>query len=413
MLYTFALKVWNISKWICLVFLIPTAVDLLKSVVAAKKPEDIFPNSFLFGSNYRTLTLSILSVLVAIALLARIIVLIGNHLHGSKPLQKYLRLVFEANQSLNPKGFAQQSQALISVNVPLDNIFINLHSVPDRPVYDVPSEQQKLLEELRRHSDLTPEELEERIQKLRVVWHSQLGQELSETRQMQNVSIKQVLQQLKANNQVAIILGAPGSGKTTAIRWLAFQMAQASFSPKYRLPKELSPRQIPVMLRISDYAKLLSIDDLSFEQFFKDQLAKVHPDLPSRGLEELEKGHCLLLLDGLDEVASDNLRRRIAEIISTFISKYSVEKPESKYYNRFIVTSRIVGYEPGSFAEHAHYTLLDLEDEQIEQFLTNWCPAVEIYQTMAAQGMKKLTSQQVTQANKSGAEQRDRLLDTL
>src|SRR5262249_50278967 len=120
--------------------------------------------------------------------------------------------------------------------------------------------------------------------------------------------------------------------------------------------------------------------------------------------------HCLLLFDGLDEVASDSLRRDMAEAISTFMTNYSEgDAAKARSSNRFIVTSRIVGYESGPFSKYAHYTLLDLEDEQIERFLTNWCPAVERYQAMAAQGMKPLNVQQETQAKTAGVEQKEKL----
>ena len=221
------------------------------------------------------------------------------------------------------------------------------------------------------------------------------------------------------------------------MRWVALHMARACLLPwycrwlngllrllsalpflslprswGYCLPEGLSPAQIPILLRIRDYAPRLSANqEYSFEQFFKQQLGS---DLADRLLSEMEKGHCLLLCDGLDEVASDSLRRRVSDAIYAFISRHSSEDTaNAKHYNRFLVTSRIVGYEAGAFSRYAHYTLLDLEDEQIEQFLTNWCPAVERYQMMAGQGMRPLTAQQERKATRDGSEQRERLLHAL
>lgn len=323
----------------------------------------------------------------------------------------------EAHQDLNPKGFAQQS-ALISVNVPLHAIFIHLNAVSDRPLYDLPSEQQILLEELRvgSHHDLTPEQREEHIQRLRVLWYSQLGQNLAEGLQKQNATIEDVLRALKAEHSVAVLLGTPGSGKSTTMRWLALQMARSSLSRSYRLPEGFVSRQIPILIRINDYAEHPDAENMPFRQFFIEYIAKVYPEsnnLSNTLLDELKKGHCLLLFDGLDEVASDSLRRRVSENIYAFISDYDAETATAQHFNRFIVTSRIVGYEAGTFNKYAHYALLDLEDKEIENFLTNWCQAVEHYQTMAGQRMKPLTAQQELQANKAGIEQRDRLLDAL
>ena len=222
------------------------------------------------------------------------------------------------------------------------------------------------------------------------------------------------------------------------MRWLAYHMATAGrhrrwqqelrvlarllkwitrgrVTLKFALPERMAPTQIPILMRISDYAKALSREEneqLTFEDFFKQHYAKT-PQLGERLLAELEKGRCLLLLDGLDEVTSDELRRQVAERMSDFVAHYSPKNGNARRFNRFIITSRIVGYEGGTFANYAHYTLQDLADEQIEQFLDNWCPAVERYQQTFAQGMKKLTLQQAEQANKEGQEQADRLWGAL
>ena len=85
-------------------------------------------------------------------------------------LKNYLRDVVDKNSDLKPVGFSQQS-ALISVSVPLDEIFIRLHATTDRPRFDLPTEQLKHLEELRKRKDLTLEQREADIQALRVVWY--------------------------------------------------------------------------------------------------------------------------------------------------------------------------------------------------------------------------------------------------
>lgn len=419
MLFSTARKIWDITKWIWLTFLIVFLISLTANLLVVRTTDlsktvlvSILNWYALFGY-IQLLIISILVFFVIATLLSLAILGIEEHIKGGKTLRKYLHTIEEANQGLNPRGFAQQSQALISVNVPLEDIYIHLNAIPDRPIYDIVNEQQELLEQLRQNPTLSLEEREERSQRLRITWYSQLGQSLLEPQRKQNIAIEEVVQQLKAEHPVAIILGTPGSGKSTALRWLALHLARGYLTQNYTMPKGLIVRQIPILVHINDYAKRLNIQNLSFEEFLKDVFTKVHRDLPTRLFEELEKGHCFLLFDGLDEVASDSSRLHITEAISTFISIYSSEKSNAKHYNRFIITSRIVGYQPGTFADHAHYTLLDLKDNQIEQFLTNWCPAVEFYQSMFAQGMKPLTSQQEKQAKLSGEQQRDRLLDAL
>ncbi len=434
MLSTIARKVLSTIKWICLGLIVAILINYVANIAPTPAQDfvknfssSVFGSLFLPGRNL-IITLSTVGFLIAITLLAAIILLREKRQKSDKMLRRYLQAVIEANQGLNPRGFAQQSQALISVNVPLDDIFIHLHAVRDRPIYDVPSEQQKLLEELRQRTDLSAEDQEELIQRLRVIWYSQVGQKLMVKRQKRNISIARVLRQLDAANPVAVILGTPGSGKSTAMRWLALHMARAFLSPNYDIPDEPDSRppstrnpdikQIPILLRISDYAKRLSVEDnLSFKQFFKYRLTEMYSHISGiadRLLAELSNGRCLVLFDGLDEVASDDLRRRVAQEIHTFIFDHAAdERSRVQHYNSFIITSRIVGYEPGTFAEHAHYTLLDLEDEQIERFLDRWCPAVERYQAMFEQNMKPLTSAQEASIKAAGAEQRDHLLDAL
>ena len=120
-------------------------------------------------------------------------------------------------------------------------------------------------------------------------------------------------------------------------------------------------------MRIGDYAKRLKAkednhESLSFQDFLTEYLLKEYqnlPTLPGKLSEEMAKQHCLFLFDGLDEVASDSLRRQVLANIMTFIESYLPEKSSQNHYNRFLITSRIVGYEAGPLTGYAHYTLRD------------------------------------------------------
>ena len=150
-MYLMARKFWDVSRWIWLTlvftFLIGLAAnlavvqttDLHKTVLAS------ILNWFTQFGITQTVLLILFGLFIALTLLSLIIISWGEHASRGKILRKYLQAVVEAHQVLNPKRFAQQS-ALISVNVPLDEIFIHLSAVSDRPLYDLPYEQQKLLE---------------------------------------------------------------------------------------------------------------------------------------------------------------------------------------------------------------------------------------------------------------------------
>jgi predicted NACHT family NTPase len=236
-------------------------------------------------------------------------------------------------------------------------------------------------------------------------------------------------------------MGSPGSGKSTTLRWLVFQMAYAACLSHYRrllyllsrllcrlfrlsfrwsndLPEDLAPCQIPILFKVGEYAKantpnseLVSVQAY-LSSFLKSEYEHL-PRLAERLLEELRDGHCLVLIDGLDEVANDHMRRQVAERIIAFCAHYAPSKVTTKRYNRFIITSRIVGYEANKFTDYTHYTLQDLDDEQIEEFLSHWCPVVERYRMQSAQSQRKLSLEQQAQANKEGHVHYQRLRDAL
>jgi len=88
--------------------------------------------------------------------------------------------------------------------------------------------------------------------------------------------------------------------------------------------------------------------------------------------ERLQAGDCVVLLDGVDEVASMPLRQRVARIIEKFTLAY----PK----NRSVVTSRIVGYTGGARlgADYAVTTVRDFTRADIARFVSHWNRAVEL-----------------------------------
>lgn len=415
-----ARKVWAISKWIWLTFIAMFLATFIANllVVQVKDLSSTILVSvlrwFAHLGRIQILTLVIIGLFFILTAGSLIYIIIENVRNGGEPKRKYLRHVIAAHNKLNPVGIYQQSQALISVNVSLDANFIHMQAMPDRPRYDIPSEQERLYQETLQRLDLSIEEREEQIQRLRSIWcYSPQNPGISIFDRERELKIEEAIKRVKATSPAAIILGSPGSGKTTTLRWLAYHMASASNKWFYRLPEGLSHKQIPILIDIRDYAKKISTEDLSFEEFLIKYLGKIHPQLPSLILNKLKKGRCLLLLDGLDEVANDILRRKVAGNIYDFIASYSDEKSTKKRFNRFVITSRIVGYEEGPFNSYAHYTLLELTEEQIDGFLSTWCPAIERHMIQSAERSKELNALQKIQANVAGMEQKNLLLETI
>jgi hypothetical protein len=347
-------------------------------------------------------------------------------------LNDYLDGIISSNRLINPTGInAPASLPLFSVNVPLEKIFIHLRAVSDRPRFGMALEREQLEQEKQRlyeRSDLTPEEREEQIQQLRAAfWHSEMVEAMvaSIAKTGKDLTIEDIFNDLNAQSPVTILLGGPGAGKSTTMRWLALHMARALRSGA-KLEPIYSPPQIPLLLRIGDYAAYLvdpehkiprqtGTDGRShlFMAFMRQKLEEIDRGLPDIILEALAQGRCLVLLDGLDEVASDDLQRQVAADISAFMNQPCLKQMRREHFNRVIITSRIVGYDPGPLSQYREYTLLDLSDPQIDAFLSNWCPAVElslIVKGTHSQEEGELTVQDRLRLQAAGEWQRDDVL---
>ncbi len=91
---------------------------------------------------------------------------------------------------------------------------------------------------------------------------------------------------------------------------------------------------------------------------------------------ELEKGNCLVLLDGLDEIVSADERLGVVKQIEDFV-RHHIGKA-----NRFVITSRKAGYRSAPLAEpFTHYAVQEMDETQMRRFLERWCQAVEDAQT--------------------------------
>lgn len=189
-----------------------------------------------------------------------------------------------------------------------------------------------------------------------------------------------------------LILGDPGSGKSTLLRFLALKHAQALYHGYSEAGPGLGSARFPILIRIAEYA-----DEHAWKkQSLSDFIAKscILHECSSDGLAdllhlELEQGHGLILLDGLDEIVHADERRSVVEQIENFVRRY-INKG-----NVCVVTSRIVGYSSAPLGEpFDRFTICDMDEVQIHRFLQQWCQAVEDAQTPdAAPEVRKQVAQ--------------------
>ena len=168
----------------------------------------------------------------------------------------------------------------------------------------------------------------------------------------------------ESTSQKFVLLGAPGSGKTTLMSYFAVMLAQKQ--PEI-LGLAADTDLLPIIIKIRDLAKRaehLSILDY-IRQFASGNLQV--KELPTGFFEYwLDDGRALILLDGLDEVANEAKRYEIVNQIEVFLDQY----PE----NRTIITSRPAGYKSAFFPteEFPRYRLESFDDDKVEIFIKKW-----------------------------------------
>ncbi len=149
---------------------------------------------------------------------------------------------------------------------------------------------------------------------------------------------------------------------------------------------------LPVLIRLGAYAHFRENvqpgHDASLWGYLHDLDELRDPDTYSWFCHCLEQGQCLVLLDGLDEVSISTERTQVQEAIKAFIIDVRSKAAGASSHNRFLITSRVAGYDQDAFPGFRHYTLAELTPEQIKDFLPRWCRGVardDLQRTVSAE----------------------------
>ncbi len=253
--------------------------------------------------------------------------------------QRYLKWVEKRYGRLNLRGVEERQRRIH--NLTLDNVYVSLAATLD------------------------PDEAKRRRQE-------------EAPRRDAAVNMRDLLRQ---SDRLAIT-GAPGCGKTTYLRIIASVLAQAHLTKDTQsIQRHLgltAPLPIPIFITLSEYNHYRRRHSGSADPergtlrgFITHRLQKMIGRLPSDFFDRLLSSghHCLLLLDGLDEVADETERRLVSTEVQNLV--------DSGDAGHIIVTSRTRAYRgQARLADFRVAQVLPMDAEQVNQLIQQWCAAV-------------------------------------
>jgi NACHT domain len=179
-----------------------------------------------------------------------------------------------------------------------------------------------------------------------------------------------------------VVLGDPGAGKTTLMRWIAtaylLRLKQDDHWKELPDVKTLPDSDwLPIIVRCRDLQRETlagSLEDILRLTLRRSELnANETASLSANLLKRLREGTSLLMLDGLDEISDPTSRARFCQHVEEIVSAY----PRAP----IIATSRIVGYREMGYRigrGFEHLTLADLGPDDQNDFARRWCLLTEI-----------------------------------
>ncbi|MCW1969327.1 MAG: NACHT domain-containing protein, partial [Anaerolineae bacterium] len=275
--------------------------------------------------------------------------------------QKHRQSIIDRFDKLTFKGISPTGKPIA---LELEKVYVELKAVADVPdaADTYSADERRLLVEANEKGESARWETAMHLDTLRLQrWKREAR---NTTERLQRRSIQEVMRDPAQPGLV--ILGDPGSGKSTLLHYLALRAAKKPVGD-----------ELPIFISFAAYDDYLTRHGhISLGEFLSVYYAEWQnsPDLKPLFEQALSEGRALVLLDGLDEVLQQNTRQFVAEQANSFIAQWRGQG------NRFVVTSRVVGYREAQLSSNLpHVTVLDFGTKEIEQFAHQWCLTYEVW----------------------------------
>ena len=282
-----------------------------------------------------------------------------------------------------------------------------------------PEDQRRIYEDVLQQSDLLKAWDEKR--KMALSLEIDKEESLSRRDSQESINLAEAFQ----NERYLVILGDPGSGKSTLVKWLCLnisnalkqqletgeeQLVQVSRQQVDVLHNEeeqiaLGPARMPILLRIADYARFYEYTKkneptksrgiIDYLGYHLSDSESIDATLFNQLIREyLRADKAVVFLDGLDEVTNNrnDILREVNSFIDHWIRKHQRAGSSSRVFapggipaetggNQLVVTSRIVGYQAAPLSGGlTHVTIQKMEEAAVRHFCHIWIKSLYLSQ---------------------------------
>lgn len=259
-------------------------------------------------------------------------------------------------QYVDHRGIQGGGRAAHITTLPLEEVYVLPRLLPEQVQVELSEQESFTLRQLE-DPDLDASER---------AHLAETYEELTRWRWRQGQGRALPIEQALATLRQAVVLGGPGAGKTTLVRFLARTCALDKQQQQLGWDEQLTP----IVISLAEFAAVSTDQpELSIRRFLEERLERNDgPALRAAVGQELGAGRALVLLDGIDEVPSDYPRLRLVRAMDRFLLDHAS--------CRTLVTSRPHGYIRLA-GPIPHFYLLNFTKQQVRTFVHKWHRAFE------------------------------------